>query len=67
MTNPQAKVTFTVRPIRDGFAVFGPGQTLASRVFERREDAVTEAEAFAGPDGMVLIEDAMGHVVGEHI
>jgi len=59
------KRMLSVRAVAGGYAVFGEHGNKLSEVFARRADAITEAEAFAGGDGSVLLEGPTGHVESE--
>lgn len=58
---------YSVRPIHDGFAVFDGSGSKVSEVFGKRDDAIAEARAYLGGEGILLVEDESGHVVDEHV
>jgi hypothetical protein len=55
----------SVRAVAGGYAVFGEHGDKISEVFERRADAVAEAEGFLGDGSLLLEEGPTGHVENE--
>lgn len=65
--DPPATRRYAVRPVTGGYAVFDPHGKRASEVFAHKSEAIAEAEAYVGGDGIVEVETETGHIEREHI
>lgn len=64
---PSGRRRYAVRPVPRGYAVFDPHGKRVSEVFLHKSEAIAEAEAYVGGDGIVEVETETGHIEREHI